>query len=91
MQGKSSSAKSEEGSSYIFLLDLSIITVLECTVFFYILSDDPLCNGGFSSLYSPSLLHLNPPCVDQIVGSDPCPISPFLKSLWATIRLNGTV
>ena len=47
--------------------------------------------GVFSSLYSPSLLHLSPPHVDQIAGSDHCPISPFLKSLGRAIRLNITI
>jgi len=46
---------------------------------------------GFSSLYFPSLLHLNPPHVDQIAGVDPCLISPFLKFLWVAVRLNVTV
>ena len=34
-QGKSSSVKFEEGCSYIFLLDLTKIIVLECTMVFF--------------------------------------------------------
>ena len=47
-----------------------------------------LLQWDFPSLYSPSLLHLSPLCVDQIAGFDTCPISTFLKSWWVAVRLN---
>jgi len=87
MQGKSSSAKSEEGDSYIFLLNSNTITALGTTVFLLPILRRSPCN----SLYSPTSLHLSPPCVNQIVGFDHCPISTFLKSLRVAIRLNITV
>ena len=42
---------------------------------------------GFFFFIFPFLLHLSPPHVDQIAGSDLCPINPFLKSLWVAIKL----
>ena len=60
---------------------------------FFLSSPDSLIPSimGFFFFIFPFLLHLSPPHVDQIAGSDLCPISPFLKSLWVAIRLNVTV
>ena len=52
MQRKSSSAKFEDGSSYIFLSSLNTITVLEYTVVFLFWLSGPLCHG-VSLLYIP--------------------------------------
>ena len=90
VQRKSSSAKSEKGNSYIFLLGLYTITVFKCTVIFLLILSLP-CNGIF--LLCIPLLHSisTPPSVDQVAGFDTCFISTFLKFLWIAIRLNVAV
>ena len=60
--------------------------------FFFLVFDDPFCNGILPLLYSFPFFHLNLPHVDQIANLlDTCPISTFLKSLWVAVRLEVTV
>ena len=82
---------SKEGCSYIVLLNLTTITVLECKMIFFTNYQMIHLQWDFSFLYSPSLLHLSPPRVDQIAGFDTCPINTFLKSLGIALRLNITI
>ena len=50
-QGKSFLTKSEEGCSHISLLNLIKITILECTVFYSRLSNDPFVMGFFFFIF----------------------------------------
>ena len=60
--------------------------VLVVTIFF-----SPLSLEVFFFFYTLFLFHLHPPCVDRIIGVDPCSISTFLKSLGVAVRLKITV
>ena len=71
---------------YIFLFYLITSPIFVATVFFYSSSDPPSSGYSFSFILS-TFLHLHPPCVDQIVGIDSCPISTYLKSLGVVVRL----
>jgi len=51
MQGKYSSAKSEEGDSYIFMLNLNTVTALVTTVFFLPILRWPHCNEVFFFIF----------------------------------------
>ena len=75
-----------EAFLYISLLYLITSPIFMATVFFYP-SFDPLSSGYSSSFILSSFSHLHPPCIDQVAGANPCPISFFLKSLGVAVRL----
>ena len=76
----------------ILLLPLITTTILSATVFFFLLPiPRSLLQWDLSSLYYPPLLHLSPPCVDQMAGFYSCPINTFLKLLGVAVRLNISV
>ena len=59
-------------SSYCYNISLSILR-------------SPFSQGFLSILYFlPSFI--SPPCVNQIIGVDPCPINTFLKSLGSSCK-----
>ena len=71
---------------YISLLNLITSPIFVATVFFYLSSNPPFSRYSFSFILS-SFFHLHPPCIDQVAGANPCPISFFLKSLGVAVRL----
>ena len=75
---------------YIYLLNLVTSLVLLLIVFFSFFFDPPPLRSSLSFILS-SFFHLHHPCIDQVPGFSPCPISTFLKSLGVAVRLKITV
>ena len=81
---KSSSAQSEEISSYILLEVGYKYNTNGYNVSFLILRSPSLRTSPL--FYTISPFHLYYPCVGQIVGIDSCPINTFLKSLVSSCK-----
>ena len=75
---------------YIYLLNLGTSLVLLLIVFFSFFFDPPPLGSSFSFILS-SFFHLHHPCIDQVPGFGPCPISTFLKPLGVAVKLKITV
>ena len=57
-----------------------------CYSLFFLNFPIPFLQGFFFYFILSSFFYLYPPCVDQIVGVDPYPISTFLKSLGSSCK-----